>query len=356
MDKPIRRLIVIDDDMTDRELIIRLLGARCAVVQAAVARDGLNLLQSFRPHCVLLDYRLPDMDGLEALRLIKSEGVPVVMLTGEGDEEVAVEAMKAGAFDYLIKNGLQTARLTSAIDRAIDQTLLQEKLDAAKLELEGFVGGATQELLTPLSSIRDSLHTVLQRHSDGLPAEAQTLVSQSSEVADDLCKMIEQLIAFSELGTEETALSRVDLNEIASDAVRKVDVKAKASGAKISIGKLPIVHGVASELALVFQNLIANAINHNDNESPRLTLEAKQIGQEHVVSFKDNGAGIPEEHNETIFSPLQKLSGDTPGYGLGLAACRKIIRRHDGRLWVESSGRRGANFQLALPASQPSSN
>jgi signal transduction histidine kinase/FixJ family two-component response regulator len=128
-------VLVIDDNAVDRERIRRLLGATHELIEAATARDGIAMLADSRIDCVLLDYRLPDQDGVEVIDLMRGRPVPILMLTSQGNEHVAVEAMKRGAVDYLVKAQLDRERLTKAVDAAIARRRLESELAAANRAL-----------------------------------------------------------------------------------------------------------------------------------------------------------------------------------------------------------------------------
>ncbi len=133
-------VLVIDDNNVDREQIRRLLGGRHALIEASTAREGLSLVESTPVDCVLLDYRLPDEDGVRVLDLLSGRSLPIVMLTSQGSEQVAVEALKHGAVDYLLKSDLNRERLQKVVEAAIEQSRLRQELDRHQRALELAVG------------------------------------------------------------------------------------------------------------------------------------------------------------------------------------------------------------------------
>ncbi|TAK19509.1 MAG: response regulator [Myxococcaceae bacterium] len=156
-------VLVIDDSDVDREQIRRLLGGRHELLEAATAREGMAAVSSSTVDCVLLDYRLPDEDGVRVLDLMSERSLPVVMLTSQGSEKVAVEALKHGAMDYLLKGDLNRERLRKAIDLAIEQGRLRNELDRHQREL--------QQAVTQLREQRNELaamNEALQRRETDL--------------------------------------------------------------------------------------------------------------------------------------------------------------------------------------------
>ncbi len=129
-------LLIVDDNAIDRERIRRFLGSRYAIIEASTAVQALEAVRGSSTDCVLLDYRLPDRDGIELIEDLVEQGLSVVMLTGQGDEQVAVEAMKRGAQDYLVKRALDAASLRRAVENAVEHRRLRRRIESQRIELE----------------------------------------------------------------------------------------------------------------------------------------------------------------------------------------------------------------------------
>lgn len=349
-----RRLVVVDDDSTDRELVSRLLGGQYSVLQAANGREGIESHSTFKPDCVLLDYRLPDMDGLEVLSVIAPQGTPVIMLTGEGDEDVAVGAMKGGAFDYVTKDQLEASRLSNAISNAIEQADLQKRLEDTRHELEDFVEIASHDLRSPLATIQSYLRTALKTVGDQLTKTERAFVSRSEEMASDLCQLIDQLIRYTKTGRGDAEAFEVDLNQVAAVAQNRAAADLKDAKVQVNVERLPLVRGVEGDLVQVLQNLLTNAAKYCKVPQPTVSIDAERNGQSWTITVADNGPGVPTDSRESIFAPLKRLHEDSEvqGHGLGLATCKKIIRQHGGKIWVEKGPDGGASFRLTLPAAR----
>lgn len=197
---------------------------------------------------------------------------------------------------------------------------------------------------------------VLQRRLEGkLDERAVELIGHAVDGAARMQTLIEGLLAFSRVGTRGGDVKRVELELVLATAIKNLSAAVAESGAQITHDPLPAVRGDALQLAMLFQNLLANAIKFRGEAAPRVRVGAVRDGADWRVSVRDNGIGIDPEFFERIFVIFQRLHTRTeyPGTGIGLALCRKIAERHGGRLWVESAPGQGADFLLTLPAADP---
>lgn len=351
------RIVVIDDDEVDRLNVVRHLHTVCAVIEAKTAEEGIDAHRRFKPDCVLLDYRLPDANGLKLLPDFVAFGTPVVMLTGEGDETVAVDAMKAGAFDYIPKNRLDRLTLISAIRRAIDKSRLEAKVRSTRKELEEFVASAAHDLKSPLATVEGYAQAVLDEDGAKLAEFSREALSRTVALTSDLTRLIDHMIRYTQVGRGADEFVEIDLNEAAEAAVNRLRHQLVASRGDLLIDRLPIVRGTDADLRQLFQNLFANAIKFRGEVAPEIRVTAALRGPEWMVSVVDNGIGIPEKDREAVFAPLKRAHvvdrDDYEGFGLGLATCRKIVDQHSGRIWAdEGAGGRGTAIRFTLPASE----
>lgn len=355
MDESPKRLLVVDDDMVDRTSVIRLLGSRYTINEAKNGAEAIEASQTLRPDCVLVDYRLPDMDGVDLVRQLAPSRVAMVMLTGGGDERVAVDAMKAGAYDYVTKNQLDADRLNAAIARAFDRSRLERRLEETRQELEDFVAITSHDLRSPLTTIVGYLQIVSQVAEGVLPEQERQFVDRSRDLADGLIDMIDQLIQHTKTGRSNARFEAIDLREAAQIAVERLRDAIENSQGAVKVEDLPAVNGVQEDLVQLLQNLIANALKFHGDAPPRIRVFADSVSdQELVVSVEDNGIGIDAAHREEIFAPLKRVHGDAEfeGHGLGLATCRKIVQQHGGRIWVEPAPAGGSIFRFTIAQSE----
>ena len=163
--------------------------------------------------------------------------------------------------------------------------------------------------------------------------------------------LIKDLLAYSRVTTRGENPQPTDAQVVFDKTVANLRTAIGESGAVVTNDPLPTVMVDASQLGQVFQNLIGNAIKFRSQEPPRIHVAAEQKEKEWLFSIRDNGIGIDPQYHDRIFVMFQRLHGrkEHPGTGIGLAICKKIVERHGGRIWVESSLGKGTTFYFTIP-------
>ncbi len=344
-------VLAIDDDEVDRRKVRRLIGQEMSLVEAENGEDALTQVARRRPDCILLDFRIPGTDSLELLASFADDFLPVVMLTGEGSERIAVEVMKRGAQDYLSKQTLSKEGLIRAITNAVEKISLERKIYEKQKELEDFVSIAAHDFKSPLMSIAGAVDS-LRENCRGAGASAADDLDILQDRVQHLQRFIQELLDYTRSGRSDKALETIDFQELVEYVVSLLEIPIANSGATIEIEKLPNVRGDWTALLQLVQNLLANAIKFRADTAPHIRISAIRQSHQCLVAIADNGIGIDSKHHSSIFAPLRRLHGesDYEGNGLGLAACAKIVHQHHGRIWVESEPGKGATFYFTLPA------
>lgn len=194
-----------------------------------------------------------------------------------------------------------------------------------------------------------------ERYRGKLDAQADKYISYAVDGAMRMQSLIQDLLAFSRVGRQETAIASTDCTKIVEQAAGNLRAAILESGAVVTHGSLPVLMANGSQLQQVFQNLIGNALKFRGSQTPLIQISAKKEGSEWIFSVADNGMGISAEHAESIFIIFNRLHTRTeyPGNGIGLAICKKIVERHGGRIHALPRDGGGTIFEFTLPAGPP---
>ena len=370
--QPKLRALLVEDNALDAALVVRALCKDGFDIAADVVQDEAAFTRALRTHppeVVLADYNLPNWKGMEALKVLLSEGldIPMILVSGALGDVTAVECIKQGATDYVLKDGL--ARLPEVIRRALreknERSLrhqaeedLARKIDElarSNADLEQFAYVASHDLQEPLRMVTAYTQLLSERYHGQLDESAAKFLGYASEGAQRMQVLIQDLLAFSRVGRNSAACGSVDCNAVMADVLLTLASAILESGAVVTHAGLPAVWGVRTQMAQVFQNLIGNAIKFRGKEPPVVSVQSEKSGQHWQFSVSDNGIGIPPEYAENIFVVFQRLHtrNEYPGNGIGLAICKKIIERCGGRIWMESQAGSGSTFKFIMPSHGP---
>lgn len=240
------------------------------------------------------------------------------------------------------------------IRRTADAERRARELERSNGELEQFAYVASHDLQEPLRMVASYVQLLERRYKDKLDADAGEFIGYAVEGAQRMQGLINDLLAYSRVGSRGKAVSAVDLEAVLSSTLSNLTVAIDEAGARVTHDPLPTVPGDAVQLGQLLQNLIGNAIKFRGERPPLVHVAAERKGDEWVCSVRDNGIGIDPEYAGRIFLIFQRLHARSayPGSGIGLAVCKKIMERHGGRIWVESVSGEGATFFFTLPAAQ----
>ena len=222
-----------------------------------------------------------------------------------------------------------------------------QRLVHSNHELEQFAYVTSHDLQEPLRAVAGCAQLLQKRYRGKLDADADEIVDHLVDGASpDAHVDPRHPGAYSRIQSQREAFTDVPGEHALTAALQNLSAAIAESGAAITHDPLPMVRGDASQLALLFQNLIGNAIKYRSHQPPQIHISAD------AVSFRvrDNGIGIEPQYFEHIFGAFQRLHSRTahPGTGIGLAICKKIVERHAGRIWVESAPGAGSTFCFTL--------
>jgi signal transduction histidine kinase len=371
------RILLVDDDEVDRLAVQRLLRQAGIVAEVDERSDRAGALiaaQSHRYDCVLLDYRLPGTDGVSLLHSLRDSGVgaPVVALTGQGDEEVAVELMKAGAADYLNKNALTPERLERSLRYALamaraedERRLLLEREQQARLEAQAanrakdeFLATLSHELRTPLNAILGWTQLLASGQlTDAMANRAVEIIERNTRLQ---VQLIDDLLDISRIITGKLRIDPrpVRVRTVVDAAVESVLPSATAKGVALHRDAADDNDAILCDPARM-QQVISNLLNNAIKFTPdggTVTLSERREGADVVLTVSDTGAGIEPDFLPHVFDRFRQQdpasTREHGGLGLGLSIVRHLVRQHGGSIEAASAGEgRGATFTVRLPLS-----
>ena len=351
-------IVAVEDNPADFGILRRRLQhvaeLDCQLIHCDNADAVHGVLSHHDVDCLFLDYQLGACTGLDVLTDIRASGndVPVITLTGQGNEAIAVEAMKRGAQDYLVKADLTPEALRMAIDNALEKVSLTRKVIETQEEMRQFASTAAHDLKAPLRRVMQFCQQLQKKCELKLGDEEHELLNYMVQNTVQMQRLIEDLLAYARVGRSEVPLRRVALDEVLTVAINNLSTIIAESGASIEVDWMPEVLGDSTALVQLFQNLIGNALKFRGHRVPIVRIQAEpEDGQWHLT-VGDNGIGIAPEYHQAIFAPFRRLHAphEYEGSGIGLATCSKIVAQHHGQIWVDSQLGEGTTFHVTLSA------
>ncbi|MBN1484285.1 MAG: GAF domain-containing protein [Chloroflexia bacterium] len=225
-----------------------------------------------------------------------------------------------------------------------------QELARSNAELEQFAYVVSHDLQEPLRMVSSFAQLLERRYRGQLDDQADEFIHYISDGANRMQQMIRALLTYSRVNTRGQDLVSSDAGLILERALRDLGLAIEESGAQITHDPLPTVLADPIQLSQLLQNLLNNALKFRGQDPPQVHISARREGDDWLFSVRDNGIGIPLEHSERIFEIFQRLHTreEYPGTGIGLALCKRIVERHGGRIWVESTPGQGSIFYFTL--------
>jgi signal transduction histidine kinase len=342
---------------------------------AATAKEGLAKVRTQAYGVVLLDVMMPDMSGIELLSLMREHQPDVVciIITGYATVELAVQAMKQGAYDFIAKpfsddhlvlavgKGIERGRLMLQARRAQESEEEARRLTQEKAMLEeldrvksGFMRKVAHELRAPVAAISSLITAILQGYAS--PAKTRELQERAAERANELLGLIEDLLNLARLKDIKhgATLTPVSLETVLKDVLGLHTPEAELKGIRVSVHTQPC-HTVLADPAHIKQlwtNLIGNAVKYTPNNG-QVTVRLQPDRDRCVGVVEDTGIGIPQEDMPRLFEEFyrtdQAKAFARHGTGLGLSIAKQIVEQYGGGISVESELGRRTQFTFWLP-------
>lgn len=234
-------------------------------------------------------------------------------------------------------------------ERTEQLRLVNAELRQSNSDLEQFAAIASHDLQAPLRTINSYLDMIRDRNKDVLDERSQTYITKAINAGNRMRNLIRSLLDYSRINTARIVLKEFNLNDTIDEVLANIEDIRKQKDAQIQVESLPVVYADELQISQLLQNLIANGINYNTSSAPVIRVSAKEEHNGFVISVTDNGIGIEEEHLQKIFEVFTRLSSEVKGSGLGLTISKRIVEKHNGRIWVESKVGEGTTFYFTIP-------
>jgi signal transduction histidine kinase len=374
-DRETIRVLLVEDDEDDvvltRDLLAEAAGAAFELDWAADGRSGLDRLCDGGYDACLLDYNLGAQTGLEVLRHASVRGctTPVILLTGRSDGGTDIEAMRAGAYDYLVKGQINAALLERAIRyaiekrRAYDERVRRAREETARVEAEAanrakddFIATVSHELRTPLAAVVSAVKMLQSGKLDAQKTEFVLGVIDRNTRAQ--AKLVEDLLDVSRVATGTLRIdpAPTDLTATVEAAIEGVRHAIDEKGLVLETGFEPgdvRISGDAARLQQIVWNLVSNAVKFTP-KGGRVAVRLGREGGAARLVVADTGQGIAAALLPAVFERFRQGDGTRAsrgaGLGLGLAITRHLVELHGGTIEAESEGEgRGATFTVRVP-------
>jgi hypothetical protein len=377
-------ILMVDDqpaNLVALEAMLHGLGQN--LIRAESGREALKWLLTHDFAVILLDVKMPDMDGFETATLIrqreKSRHTPIIFLTAMDQSQTqAVRGYSVGAVDYLVKPvvpefvrskvavfvelakksellrrqaQMLRANEQAAREQAAEQAELVRDLEHKNRELESFSYAVSHDLRAPLRRIDSYSKAILDSHADRLDETGQKFLERVRQSSREMVQLIDDVLYLSKVTRAELREQEVDLSSLVALLLDRMGETEPDRQMETKVRPGVIVVGDGQLLRIAIENLLDNAWKFTSRQpQARIEFGMSQIGGEPTYFVRDNGAGFDMAYVDRLFGPFQRLhlASEFPGSGIGLATVQRIIHRHGGKVWAEGMVGQGATFHFTL--------
>lgn len=375
-------ILLVDDqpeNLVALEAMLEPLGQN--LLRARSGRDALRTLLDTPVAVVLLDVRMPEMDGFETAELIRqrdrTRDTPIIFLTA-ADESLAVRGYSVGAVDYLMKPAvpdfvrskvsvfvelakrnnllarqaeLLRAREQEALELASARAELVADLERKNRELESFSYAVSHDLRAPLRRLESFSRALADAAAGRVDETGQRFLQRIGESVGQMQELIDALLRLSRVTRADLRRIPVDLSDLVSRTASELQTGEPDRAVELSVRPGMVAEGDPHLLRVMMTNLLSNAFKFTVGRDPaRIEFGQQRRDGETAYFLRDNGAGFDMQYVGRLFGPFQRLHPveTYPGTGIGLATVQRIVHRHDGRIWAEGETGKGATFWFTL--------
>ena len=357
-ERPRGRILVVDDEPVSRIFVCKqLLDEGFHVEEAHNGKEAVAKALSWEPELILMDIEMPDMDGIEACRRLKSlpqvASIPVIFFTGHRDDEpTTVEALTAGGSDFVSKD-TATPVLVARLLSSLELYRAQREVVVANRELEAFSHALAHDLRNPLLIVTNFSHQLRETIGDSLGEEAADDLERIGTAGRHMMHIIDDLRDLGDVNRLEISRAEVDLSTMGQDIID--DLRVLVSDRDVAFVAEAGITALGDEtlLRILLTNLLQNAWKYTGpkKEGARIELGVDESEDDVPIYYvRDNGIGFDNAERTEIFKAFKRLHTrlEFAGSGLGLATVERIVHRHGGRVWGEGVPGQGATFRFTL--------
>lgn len=364
----VKAIVVVDDEPVQLDAVSRILIERGFQVSSFSRADhALEHINLNQPDLVLSDLRLPNLDGIEFIKRIKTfnHEIECILMTGHSSVDSAVDAMRLGVRDYLLKP-FRSAELLAIVDRVLyvkglkeqNRLLVQDlsksnsQLREINAQLDSFAGRVAHDLNSMIALIQSYSRLLDKNISSSLDEQSRKFLSRIRSTSDRGASLVSDLLAFARLGEKSLSLKELDLDQLVERVRVFAQLEAKQGNIDWRIGSMPKVCADESLLEQVFSNLFSNSIKYTRHvQRPVIELRFRESEDCFHFTVKDNGAGFDPKQAGDLFVPFKRLHDPATyeGNGLGLVNVKRIVEKHGGEISAKSRPGEGSEFDFSLP-------
>ncbi len=350
-------ILIVDDTPEQIETALYVLKSNNYKVRVATkGLTALKLLNRQAPDLILLDVFMPEIDGFELCKLIKSneayKNIPIIFLTSSDDEQSIKRGFDSGAQDYVTKP-FNPSELLARINTHIKLKQQTQSLWEANKELDSFCYTIAHDLKAPLLSICKLIDYLYSDYIDKLDDDANNLITNISKKSTELTGVIDRLLDLSRMCELEMNLEKIDMNILFRKVYDELKLAQPPSRIiSLNIKPLPIICGDIIMLQVLVTNILSNSIKYTSSrEISKIDIMCTEHQSDYVFCISDNGAGFEMKYSSKLFQVFQRLHSakEFEGSGVGLSICQRILKRHNGKAWMTGEVDKGASFYFSFP-------
>jgi two-component system sensor histidine kinase/response regulator len=367
------QILVVDDEPGIRSGINRILTSYTVgfpfleedfdfvLTDAASGEDAIDILNSQPVDIVLLDNKLPGMDGTEVLAYIKKQkfDVAVMMITSYASLDLAIKATRDGAYSFMPKP-FTPQELRSSIENLSKHLYLKRM--TRKMQEEGkqirfqFLSVMSHELKSPINAVEGYLKMMQERQFGDKVDDYDKMIDRSLARLRGMRNLIMDLLDLTKIesGKKQRKLRETDLSEVARMSMDTLEPYAiqRSVRMKLSVTGSPMLLADPDEMEIVFNNMVSNAVKYN-KDGGKVKVSIEDMGKDVVIKVSDTGIGISKEDQEQIFEDFVRIKSsqtkEITGSGLGLSITKKMVAQYNGSITVDSIADEGTTFTITLP-------